>query len=1008
MEDELFDYGPFKLRKDAFIYNIERDRNINSYIAYNRYDEEQAKAFKTAVKYITTGIKNGEITKNLEYLSGGDDDVQLIDTTGKLDDTNPWHKEAITYINIIAREQGKDPRNKRATEKKEEKEEEKEFGNFEEFFAKSINPSATSIADKNVDLSSWLEVNKGKEATALQGIFQNFKETGNPNPEHLSIIDSIIAGLKDNNVSSADKLLMNQMNISPAFYNTLTKLFATLPPKGKNNDGNEVKNGEAKDADPVTPPEVVTPKLEKLVANASQAVNQGDYYIEGRDANRKQYVLWNNEFHEVPISFIIEHNFEKLKNLLKTGYKNRYQSENMEDSLNKLRDYINQTGMKRDYSVFDRSNPAVIKVYNLIKNLGNSKYYDARNEDYTDLLWSIHRLSNDTEYMYSPKKGLDAVLSFGSFKKGGIIKADGGTALKYSPNNPLYKTLYKEGAESIGLAGANNSLRSNNLKFDTTYDKELDLNNYYKNYKLYNNPEDRHTDFLTWADKYYKEGDTIVDLLDRYNEGIDRMYQYKWTEDAITYKKDNTVYESNNTANFNTKYNEYYNGANKNIFGYDPNSIKIAGSATMARHPDITEEDITMDFSKSNITNEGLKSLLANNKLTKVKSGHYTYTPMEESPENINSESNPEVTPKDEPETNSSTANSNIKKTELPEEVEPMNMPQETPELLKNLPFSLRNYLDTVGTNYHLQDLNEQRIVPQKDPIHLGRPVYGKLRALAEANKRGAQRMNIVKAMFGSDGATNIAATMDAFNQNMEDWNKALSIDEQTYREREEADYQERKQAYLYNTEAYWQNEQIGSQFYNELITGLMARDRSNLDSRVNLWNELKTYSIGDLNDKETTDRALAQNQLWQHIKDHPNSYIDGWNIEDQKLWDKYNSGVAITDSIEKQRIAQMQQLMEKAYIAKVHPSKLNSQKPSMNSIRLGVTPYKPEDIEVQVASRGAKLLPYMRKKGGNITNDMAKTIISYLKESNKNYNKAIDRSVKGLYNSIKLQKKKK
>jgi hypothetical protein len=51
------------------------------------------------------------------------------------------------------------------------------------------------------------------------------------------------------------------------------------------------------------------------------------------------------------------------------------------------------------------------------------------------------------------------------------------------------------------------------------------------------------------------------------------------------------------------------------------------------------------------------------------------------------------------------------------------------------------------------------------------------------------------------------------------------------------------------------------------------------------------------------------------------------------------------------------------------------------------------------------KLIPYMRKKGGNITKDMTKAIIDYLKESNKNYNKAIDRSVKGLYNSIKLQK---
>jgi hypothetical protein len=46
-------------------------------------------------------------------------------------------------------------------------------------------------------------------------------------------------------------------------------------------------------------------------------------------------------------------------------------------------------------------------------------------------------------------------------------------------------------------------------------------------------------------------------------------------------------------------------------------------------------------------------------------------------------------------------------------------------------------------------------------------------------------------------------------------------------------------------------------------------------------------------------------------------------------------------------------------------------------------------------------------KSGGTISNDMVKAVVAYLKESNKNYNKDIDRSVRGLYNRIKLQKRK-
>jgi hypothetical protein len=46
----------------------------------------------------------------------------------------------------------------------------------------------------------------------------------------------------------------------------------------------------------------------------------------------------------------------------------------------------------------------------------------------------------------------------------------------------------------------------------------------------------------------------------------------------------------------------------------------------MGRHPDITDAEIAMDFSKHNIANENLKKLLTENKIIKTKSGHYVTT----------------------------------------------------------------------------------------------------------------------------------------------------------------------------------------------------------------------------------------------------------------------------------------------------------------------------------------------------------------------------------------------
>ena len=66
MEDELFDYGTFKLRKDALIHNIKN--NIDSYIAYKRLDGEDAEKIvpklSESEQYLF-GYKSGEVLKQI-------------------------------------------------------------------------------------------------------------------------------------------------------------------------------------------------------------------------------------------------------------------------------------------------------------------------------------------------------------------------------------------------------------------------------------------------------------------------------------------------------------------------------------------------------------------------------------------------------------------------------------------------------------------------------------------------------------------------------------------------------------------------------------------------------------------------------------------------------------------------------------------------------------------------------------------------------------------------------
>ena len=971
MEDELFDYGTFKLRKDALIHNIKN--NIDSYIAYKRLDGEDAENLRAAVNYIIQGVDNGSITKDLEYIPKHKDDFWFKDSSGNLDNNNKWHNEALKFLNIIANSQGKLAGNKKATEEKEEKK--KDYDDFITFIAQSIFPNAKDINDPNLDWDNFAEVNKGKEAQVWTDLINEFITTRNVDPTQKESLGKVLKELQ-NGVDASDYVAMNKANIP-------SKLYKFISEKLSIQDSKEKETPENKNIDNLSTNQNNTEaQLLNKVSNALSAKNQGDYFIENKNGKRTQYVLWNNEFKEIPMSFINEENFERIRNILKQGYKNRYETENIENVLNLLQTYINDQGNKNDNAVFnigiDNNSPA-LKLFRLLKNLG---YSTIESEAFLN---SLHKL-------IKPRSNYNQMDIPASFKQGGIIKAQDGIKVPAWFNNiwahtqlygwspELRKDKWKQ---QVGFHGDADSLESvYNANANYTSDKEAvtgDIQNYYSS--------------GTYANKQA--------FMDAYNNDIDSLNNF------FVYKREYGSDAGNHANIFKNVYKSRSGSGNLNYdLGYQEDLSPIMGSTMWHRRADRYEKkfDELSDLEKKNRIHKIMLSDGAESYVYKKYNGQIADIADDEAKRILAITEEP-LKETSERGTGSGAGPGNGDKESPIIKEDPVVVPKESSELSKNLPFTLAGFLDATNVNKEIRDKQGEMTTPLQDPIRLNRNVYGNLRAIAEANKRGAQRNALVRSMFTSDNSQNMAMLYDTFNKNMEDFQQALAIDDATMRETSERSLAEKKEEYLKNHEIFWGNEQRLSQLHNEGVLSDMAYLTAQHQSRKNLLDELKTYTLADVRRNEQYKRAAAQNKLWQHIQRTPGSYIVGWNAEDEKLWNRYQSGENITNPVEKQRLQQINQLIQEAYQQGLYPNSTIWTRPNMNSIRLGV--YSPTGVVASV-KRGAKLAPYMRKRGGAITKNMTDAIIKYLKESNKNYNKSIDRSVRGLYNSIKLQRNKK
>ena len=1007
MEDELFDYGTFKLRKDALVHNISNEKNLLKYINAYRLNEQDARDFRNAVAYLAEGIANGTITKDLDFKPepGNEGQIQMIDNTGGLNNHSKWGGKAISYLSKIADAQGKHKGNKKATQVKE-----KEYDDISTYLAKSLYPNATGLLDPNIDWDSFNKKYSGQAHKAAYDILSGFTKSENIDPTLRAKLEPILPKLVDSDgITADDRLELNRAGISGQFIPFLEKQLKVVippPPGGSQGDnGNGDQGNGKKENPPVVTPQII-PQPINLKYGIGELKEQGDYYIEGQDSERKQYVLWDNNILEVPMTFVNTEAFDKLRELLQKGYRNRYNEEKMEETLEALKKEINEHGMSSSKATNDINTANIQKVKNWLKQLGikEASFWDQ--SAYQDqLVYNIIRNLSTLPMPKSEKQTKEIQypgMHYVKYQQGGdIIKAQDGTELdnwftkRYSQKAltnwtpKLRKDYWKQ---TTGFHGDANSLASvydANINYTSDLNAiRSDLNNYAKNGKF--------TDKTAFINDYNTKIKALNDFFKQ-----DRTYGEDSGEHATTFKD---VYASRSGSG-NLKYD----------LGFQDDLKTSMGSTMWHRRADQYEKEFNdlTDLEKQKRLHfvEGLGYVYKN------PDGSIAAFDNEEEAKRIlaltEDSSNPQQgTPgedsiKVKEENASIKVKSELDKEKLPEKEEQVTIPEAPSKLAANIPFIGGGLLDAYLTNKHIYDLSQKMPFAVRPSINLHRNTYGNLRALAEANNRAGQRNAMARQLFTSDQSFNSALMMDTFNKNVEDWQNALAIDDNTQRDTAEKAYQEKKEAYLTNQEIAWNNKQAAVQKEKEDILSDMTKTTANYQSRKNALDEYKTYLMADITKRNEEKLTLAYNRLWNHIQQSPVSYIGGWTTEDQKLWNRYLAGDTITDPAEKQKLMQIQNFMNDIYLQKRFPD-AGFKMPHMNNIRLLPPDY--DDSVVAEVKRKGGLLKYLskNKSGGKVTNDQVKAIIQYLKESNKNYNKAIDRSVKGLYNSIKLQKERK
>ena len=563
-------------------------------------------------------------------------------------------------------------------------------------------------------------------------------------------------------------------------------------------------------------------------------------------------------------------------------------------------------------------------------------------------------------------------------KNGGVIKAQAGTKV-YGTNFKFdeadYQTLYGNNKKAVGTFGGNNYRANSGVSYkkSATTDELNDLELYSSKYLPYTNDalgqKNRRQDLYALFSEQLSKGKSLEDILGEYNNTVSEMYNYKRTHGHLIGQENN----DNSTTTFNKAHRALYRSANsdKGIYGYDDNLEHINGSTTLQRGPDRTSEDIHIDFSDFEFgQNDAFKTALGDRKLYKTKSGHYYLTsPVTKAVTKtqtgqVETKSKAPVVP------------------EVPKQPAPERPTKSffTPDKA----LIMLNYYRTLAHNKNLLKYADQLEPLHYRPFEIETYSDPTLDLIRDANQAPAEALDVAQRMFTADQGFNAAVVREFYNdalkrkdQKLAEANAIESKNRARVTETRNKNAESRYNAAMKNLENDFQTNA-------EVNTAYAQAERSNYESGTNAFNQLATWFYTDGEQKYASDMSSYAKNLSSYIQNNPKEYIYGWDDSLQELWNKAKTGSSLTPE-EQRTISEIRSQLSLAFDTEYNGKKHN---------KYGVT-------------KGEWNPVYKVKKGGRITKDQAQTIIAYLKESNKNYNKAIDRSVRGLYNHIKLQRKK-
>lgn len=317
-------------------------------------------------------------------------------------------------------------------------------------------------------------------------------------------------------------------------------------------------------------------------------------------------------------------------------------------------------------------------------------------------------------------------------------------------------------------------------------------------------------------------------------------------------------------------------------------------------------------------------------------------------------------------------------KTEIPKPEKPSN-----PFYTVDKALAVMNYMRAVGHNKEQLDIANRMVPLLYDPIEQHRNVYGNLGAIAEGQRQAAVLTNSAATPLTSDGSLQTATQLEAQNKARQLILQGWQSDNETMRKMSELAWQQEKENKENRYNIAMKNRENMHQVSKEKLMALMTKKRSDYESLTNHINEWRTWLTAKQKADENNANLLYSRRISNYVQNNPDKYIPNWKLYED-VWNRYNNGETLSAG-EQRTVQQIQNHLADAYYNEIYGTN--------EYFGYGINR---QPFEVQ-----------FKKKGGRLTKDQVNSIIKFLKESNNNYNKAIDRSVKGLYNHIKLQRKK-